>query len=54
MIGGFHEKDPLLKILQGYKNISYSSRVYVVCWEDAENVLDQLDERIPYLELGTL
>ena len=54
MMGGFHEKDPLLGVLQKYKNITYSSRVYVVCWEDETKELGRLDSRIPYLELGAL
>lgn len=54
MIAGFHEKDPLLSALQGYKSLSYASRVYIVCWEDGEKERKQLDDRIPYLELGAL
>lgn len=54
MMAGFHERDPLLEILQDHKGISYSSRVYVVCWEDGEEYRTQLDNRIPYLELGAL
>jgi hypothetical protein len=54
MMAGFHEKDPLLDILQKHKGISYSSRVYIVCWENGEKDRNQLDSRIPYLELGAL
>ena len=48
------ERDHLLDILKEYKGISYSSRVYIVCWEDGEKYHAQLDDRIPYLELGAL
>ena len=54
MMAGFHENDPLLDILRQYKGISYSSRVYIVCWEDGEKDRTQLDSRIPYLEIGSL
>lgn len=54
MMGGFHENDPLLHVLQVNRGISYSSRIYVVCWEDGEQDRIQLDNRIPYLELGAL
>jgi hypothetical protein len=54
MIGGFHENDPLLGVLKENRGISYSSRIYVVCWEDGEQDRIQLDSRIPYLELGAL
>ena len=54
MMAGFHERDHLLDILKEYKGISYSSRVYIVCWEDGEKYHAQLDDRIPYLELGAL
>lgn len=54
MMGGFHEDDPLLDVLRQRKGISYTSRAYAVCWDDGEKDRDQLDNRIPYLELGAL
>ena len=54
MMAGLHERDSLLSILQRFKGIPYSSRLYVVCWEDGEDEYDMLDDRIPYLELGAL
>ncbi len=54
MVAGFHEKDPLLSVLTRQKGISYFSRIYVVCWSDGEEAFAQLDDRIPYLEVGAL
>lgn len=51
---GLHSQDPLLKIVEEYHHIKYNSRLYVVCWEDGENLYKNLDNRIPYLEIATL
>lgn len=54
LMAGLHEKDPLLPELRQYRHFAYPSRLYVVCWEDGETDFGNLDERVPYLELGTL
>jgi hypothetical protein len=51
---GFHENDPLLDVVKKFRHIPYTSRIYVACWEDGENDYSRLDQRIPYLELGSL
>ncbi len=52
---GLHERDPLLSVLRQYRHFPYTSRLYVVCWEDGEEDFSNLDlSRIPYLELGAL
>lgn len=51
---GFHEKDPLLEVVKRHRHLSYTSRIYVACWPDGEKDYKQLDDRVPYLELGSL
>lgn len=51
---GLHERDPFLPIVRQYRHITYLSRLYIVCWEDGERDLRNLDKRVPYLELATL
>lgn len=51
---GLHSRDPLLRALEEYRRIEYKTRIYVVCWEDGEGIYKKLDDRIPYLEVGTL
>ena len=55
LLAGFHETDPLLQPIQQRRHVSYTSRLFVVCWEDGESDIRNLDpQRIPYLELGSL
>ncbi len=54
MIAGLHENDSLLKVLTKQKGIAYNSRLYAVCWDKDKKMLDKLDNKIPYLELGAL
>ncbi len=51
---GLHERDPFLRAAREYPHRDYASRLYVVCWEDDEEVWQSLDDRIPYLELAVL
>ena len=51
---GLHERDPLLSTLERFRSVPYYSRLYVACWEDGEETLEQLDDRIPYVEVGAL
>ncbi len=54
LLVGLHERDPLLAYMQPRAVASYATRVYYVCWPDGEQLRATLDERPPYLELGTL
>lgn len=54
MIAGMHEKDPLLSTFKKLKHLNYSSRMYVVCWPDGEKLFNELDDRPPYMELGSM
>jgi hypothetical protein len=51
---GLHEGDPLLPALLPYRATWYTTRLYLVCWDDGESVREALDGRVPYLELGSL
>jgi len=55
LLGGFHERDPLLTAIRKYHHIQFVSRVYAVSWDGDAGNLPMFDEnKIPYLELGTL
>jgi hypothetical protein len=51
---GLHAEDPLLPALRHIASAEYTTRLYVVCWEDGDAARLALDARVPYLELGTL
>jgi hypothetical protein len=51
---GLHEADPLLAVVRAYRATWYTTRLYLVCWQDGEGLRAELDERPPYLELGSL
>jgi hypothetical protein len=51
---GLHEDDPLLEVVRSYRPRWYTTRLYLVCWEDGEGMRKGLDARPPYLELGCL
>jgi radical SAM superfamily enzyme YgiQ (UPF0313 family) len=54
MLAGAHERDPLAQTLLDLPHLDFSSRLFVVCWEDGESDLGALDARVPYLEIGAL
>lgn len=51
---GLHERDPLLPIARRYQAACYTTNLYLVCWEDGDALRMSLDDRTPYLELGSL
>ena len=51
---GFHEKDPLLNIVKEFPHYLYKSRLYIVHWEDGQDSYRELDQRVPYIEVGGL
>lgn len=55
MLAGFHEQDPLRIALQPFRTIQYTSRLYLVGWDDHAELRQTLDQHLcPYLELGAL
>lgn len=52
---GVHADDPLLPVAQAIRHVAYRSRLYAVTWDDKDTLFyDQLDERIPHVEIATL
>jgi len=51
---GLHERDPLLAAARRWEATWYTTRLYLVCWNDGEALRSGLDGRPPYLELGCL
>jgi len=51
---GMHQSDPLLPALHNWPAERYTTRVYLACWKDGENLRQSLDARPLYLELGSL
>jgi hypothetical protein len=51
---GLHEADPLLAATFRWQAMRYTTRLYLVCWDDGEDLRKGLDDRVPYLELGCL
>jgi hypothetical protein len=49
---GLADRDPLLAVARRYLHIPYHSELFAVAWSQA--LLDLLDERVPYIEIGTL
>lgn len=55
MMIGMHERDPLCGAIRRLTALRYASRVYAVCWEDGEPLVDSLDpDRVPYLDVAIL
>jgi hypothetical protein len=51
---GLHERDPLLRVAQRYQAACYVTHLFLACWPDGEAARGALDDRIPYLEAGSL
>jgi hypothetical protein len=51
---GFHEKDPLRMVVQALPHHAYTSRLYILHWDDGHTAYQRLDQRVPYLEWGGL
>ncbi|MCG8338337.1 MAG: hypothetical protein MJE63_27850 [Proteobacteria bacterium] len=52
---GFHTQDPLREALKGLATIDYTSRLFLVCWEEGLPYLESLNHQlVPYLETAAL
>lgn len=52
---GCHETSPLVRTMSSFFTIRYTSRIYLVYWQDGQKVARQIDPKMtPYLELATL
>lgn len=54
LLVGLCQRDPLLSIFRPLGRAEYVTRMYVVGWGDSDWIRSQLDDRPPYLELGSL
>ena len=52
-IPSLHERDPLAQALRGFARIPAAGRLYVVHYADGETVVNELDERVPYIEIAS-
>jgi hypothetical protein len=48
-----HERDPLLPALRDYSLTPFSGRLFCVTFDDGEDLVRELDRRVPYLEAAT-
>jgi hypothetical protein len=51
---GIHESDPLLPVIRSFRGRCYTTRLFLVTWDDGHDLAASLDGRPPYLELGAL
>jgi hypothetical protein len=48
-----HERDPLLPALRDYSLTPFLGRLFCVTFDDGEDLVRELDRRVPYLEAAT-
>ncbi len=53
-IGGLHERDPLLTVLLEYRHIAAAGKLYIVHYPEDTPHYTQLDNRVPYVEIGSI
>jgi len=51
---GLHERDPLLTVARRYSHIAYHSRLFLADFEHGGQFHEQLDGRVPYVEIAAL
>jgi hypothetical protein len=51
---GFHENDACTCHLRPWSRVEYRTRLFAVSWSEFDPFLEAIDDRSPYLELGTL
>ena len=55
LLWGLHERDPLRAAARCFMTFRYTSRFYLVCWDDGSEFVRSLDSSgVPHLELATL
>lgn len=53
-IAGLHERDPLNHVLKEYRRIEVSGRLFLVHYPENQSDYEQLDNRIPYVEIAMI
>ena len=54
LLVGLHERDPLLETARKIATHEYCTHLFLACWADGEALVNSLDGRPVYLELGCL
>lgn len=54
LLTGLHAADPLLGVARRHRATCYTTHLYYACWPAGESARKALDDRPPYLELGSL
>jgi hypothetical protein len=49
-----HDRDAFLPLLRSLPSIVYSSRLFTAYYKDGVELVESLDDRVPYVELGAL
>jgi hypothetical protein len=53
-IAGLHEKNPLVEVLNEYRSIKAAGHLYIVHYPEDTAYFEQLDQRIPHIEMGAV
>lgn len=53
-IAGLHEQNPLSSVLNEYRSIKASGHLYLVYYPEDKPFIEQLDLRIPHIEMGAV
>ena len=51
---GLAESNPLRRVVEKYRPLTYISQIYLVDWNDNDDLLTKIDDRIPGLEIALL
>ncbi len=55
LVAGFHERDPLGAAVTAFPAFRYTSRLYLVCWDDGLAFVRNLDAAaVPHLDVATM
>lgn len=54
LTAGFHERDPLIPVVKKYPHITYTSKAWLVSWEEVDELVNDLNKSKLYFELGAL
>ena len=53
-IAGLHRDSPLVAPLRAFRCIASAGKLFIVHWDDGWAACEQLDQRIPHIEVGAL
>ncbi|MDH3762394.1 MAG: hypothetical protein OEU50_15545, partial [Gammaproteobacteria bacterium] len=53
-VAGLHESDPLSRVLSEYRSIEAAGRLFAVHYAEDQQAYEQLDGRIPYVEIAMI